>query len=227
MVETLQALSIWAMSTPGRLDPRLKQRVMDQLGRSPATSARESRPGTFDAPVIPLKRRERSTHAARWLGAALAASVILLIGTVAQLFRAHAQTRQAAGLLVQRDQLLAARDALIDQLVDPGVDMITLISSGQARPAVKAFFNRGQRHLTIATTSLETPPAGRAYQLWFIVNGKPVPSVTFVTDRAGRAIVNVTSIPSGAAAAAITTEPQSGSAAPTSAVLFAAKFSSE
>jgi anti-sigma-K factor RskA len=64
-------------------------------------------------------------------------------------------------------------------------------------------------------------PAGRAYQLWFITDGKPVPSVTFKPEADGDASVGQIPVPSDGtvSAAAITVEPEAGSAQPTSPIV--------
>ena len=67
-------------------------------------------------------------------------------------------------------------------------------------------------------------PAGRAYQLWFIRDGKPVPSITFNADSTGHALVQQVPMPADGTitAAAVTEEPAGGSAQPTSPVMLVA-----
>jgi anti-sigma-K factor RskA len=64
-------------------------------------------------------------------------------------------------------------------------------------------------------------PAGRTYQLWFIQDGKPVPSVTFNPEPVGHARVEQIAVPrdGDVSAAAVTVEPEGGSAQPTSPIL--------
>ena len=64
-------------------------------------------------------------------------------------------------------------------------------------------------------------PQGRTYQLWFIKDGKPVPSVTFNVAPAGDAVVSQVSVPAEGqlSAAAVTEEPAGGSPQPTTPVL--------
>ena len=68
---------------------------------------------------------------------------------------------------------------------------------------------------------LKAVPTGQAYQLWFIKDGKPVPSVTFKPEPDGHAKVEQIPVPSDGAvsAAAITVEPEAGSAQPTSPIV--------
>jgi anti-sigma-K factor RskA len=64
-------------------------------------------------------------------------------------------------------------------------------------------------------------PEGRAYQLWFIRDGKPVPSVTFKPQPTGDANLEQVEVPSGGdiSAAAVTIEPETGSTEPTSPIV--------
>ena len=103
-----------------------------------------------------------------------------------------------------------------------------MAATGAAKPAIKAYLNRRRRTLFLSAGSLETPPAGQVYQLWFIVDGKPVPSVTFRPDSTGHALVHDVAIPAGeVSATAITREPEGGSATPTMPILFVGKHATE
>jgi len=105
---------------------------------------------------------------------------------------------------------------------------VTLAATGATRPVVKAYVNRVRRTMMLSAGLLDTLPAGRAYQVWFIVGGKAVPSVTFRPDSAGRALLRDVPLPAGAVAAtAITQEPAGGSPAPTTPVLFVGKLTTE
>jgi len=73
----------------------------------------------------------------------------------------------------------------------------------------------------VSASKLKPAPAGRTYQLWFIRDGKPVPSVTFNVAPAGDALVSDVTVPTGGeiSAAAITEEPAGGSQQPTTPIL--------
>jgi anti-sigma-K factor RskA len=68
---------------------------------------------------------------------------------------------------------------------------------------------------------LKPVPAGRAYQLWFIKDGAPVPSVTFKPEPDGHVSVEQIPVPAEGevSAAAVTVEPESGSTEPTMPIL--------
>jgi anti-sigma-K factor RskA len=63
--------------------------------------------------------------------------------------------------------------------------------------------------------------AAKAYQLWFITDGKPVPSVTFQPEPSGHAMAEGIPVPTDGTvgAAALAVEPEAGSAQPTSPIV--------
>jgi anti-sigma-K factor RskA len=73
----------------------------------------------------------------------------------------------------------------------------------------------------LLTYGLPPSPAGKEYQLWFIVgNNPPIPSGTFAPDNAGRGAMRA-EVPEQAmdsAVFAVTLEPAGGVTAPTGAI---------
>lgn len=220
LAATLEALGTLALSTPATPAPGLKSRVMERIAATKHAGS--------DAKVISIASRTRPSRTPLWLGAALAASLLL----VAKLSFSLKDARQdAATAKVAMDgnlHALAQRDSVIAQLTDPATEAVTLAATGATRPVVKAYVNRIRRTMMLSAGLLDTLPAGRAYQVWFIVEGKPVPSVTFRPDSAGRALLREVPMPAGAVAAtAITQEPAGGSPAPTTPILFVGKLTTE
>jgi anti-sigma-K factor RskA len=220
LAATHETLSTLAFSTPATPPPELKHRVMERVGTA-ATSGPTTK-------VIRMASHARASRAPLWLGAALAASLLLIAKLSFDLSAAH---REAASALVAGNadrRSLAQRDSLITQLTDPAAETVTLAATGAARPVIKAYVDRARRTMMLSAALLDTLPVGRAYQVWFIVDGKPVPSVTFRPDSTGRALLRALPIPAGAVAAtAITQEPEGGSTAPTTPVLFVGKLATE
>ncbi len=73
--------------------------------------------------------------------------------------------------------------------------------------------------ITVTVSNLPPPAAGKAYQLWFMVKGQPIPGTVFVTGQDGRAMIHG-QIPvraRGASAFAITLEESNGANKPTGA----------
>ena len=73
------------------------------------------------------------------------------------------------------------------------------------------------RGLLFAAEDLPTLPAGRDYQLWAIVAGKPISHGVFGLEANGRAQLLANAPPGPADAFAVTIEPAGGVPAPTSA----------
>ena len=127
---------------------------------------------------------------------------------------------QRDSTLAIQQQQLAERQALLETVLDPEVRLYQLTASGDPEPGIQLFWNQRRNQALVNAYRLKPIPTGRAYQLWFIRDGKPVPSVTF-SPKNGSATVSGIKVPSGGkiSAAAITVEPSSGSAQPTSAIV--------
>ena len=161
-----------------------------------------------------------------WL--AVAASLLLAIGMGASLVSTRGRlTAVEAALgereraLAQTEQRLSEREATLNSLLEPGVQLFQLTASGDPDPGIQLFWNQRQQRAIVHGYRLKPVPAGRAYQLWFIKDGQPVPSVTFKPEADGHAKVEQIPVPEGGtlSAAAITVEPEGGSAQPTSPIV--------
>jgi anti-sigma-K factor RskA len=139
-----------------------------------------------------------------------------------------------AGLLSTRSELaalrqqlaatglqLAAREATLNAIFEPDVQMFQLTASGDPDPGMQLFWDRRRHRAILHGFKLRQVPAGRAYQLWFIKDGAPVPSVTFKPEPDGHVKLEQVAVPEDGtvSAAAVTLEPESGSTQPTSPIL--------
>jgi anti-sigma-K factor RskA len=170
--------------------------------------------------------RSAGGRGAPWL--ALAASLLLAVGLGAGLVSARGRLAAVETELASRDrtlaqtrQQLAERQATLNSILEPGVQLFQLTASGDPEPGIQLFWNREQHRAIVHGYRLKAVPAGQAYQLWFIKDGKPVPSVTFKPEADGDASVGQIPVPSDGtvSAAAITVEPEAGSAQPTSPIV--------
>jgi anti-sigma-K factor RskA len=86
---------------------------------------------------------------------------------------------------------------------------------------MQLFWDRRRHRAVLHGFKLRQVPEGRAYQLWFIKDGAPVPSVTFKPEPDGHVKLEQVVVPEDGtvSAAAVTLEPESGSAQPTSPIL--------
>jgi len=221
--ETAALLALSAPETqPGAA---LRARVLD------AVAATKVRP-------LPARTLAASFAVQRWtplLWGALAASLAVAVGLGIQSWRLAGELARRTADLAERDstiaqqmrtladqgQQLAARDSTLASLLSPGVELIQLTASGDPDPRIQLFWDRRHNTAVLHASKLKPVPRGRTYQLWFIKDGKPVPSVTFGVAPAGEALISRVAVPSEGlvSAAAVTEEPEGGSPQPTTPIL--------
>jgi anti-sigma-K factor RskA len=206
-------------SVPG---PDLRDRVLARVGHEKSRAL----PSGGRAPRRPIPL-------AMWgaLAACLLAAVGLgagFLSTRKQLGDAQSQYTDLARTLdrqrrqlAEREKTLAEREATLNALTEPGVELYQLTASGDPEPGIQLFWNREKNLAIVNGFRLKPLPSGQAYQLWFIEDGKPVPSVTFKPEPSGHAKVEGVTVPTAGelSAAAITVEPEGGSPQPTSPIL--------
>jgi anti-sigma-K factor RskA len=198
----------------------LKQRVLARVEASATPGST-----TEELAVLPLTPRSRTTS---WLGFALAASLALVVKLSFDLRSARRAGEEAVLAVAARDAAIATKDSLLATLTDPSMEMVTLAATGERKPMLRAYIDHQRHRMTLSASSLDPMPSGRVYQLWFIMDGKKVPSVTFTPGTDGRAMVENVPMPSGAIdATAITAEPVGGSPTPTTAALFVGKLATQ
>jgi len=132
-----------------------------------------------------------------------------LANTVNQTEQQLAQTRQELANTRADRELLAAPEALTATLA--GTKMAE-------RARARLTFDERTGRAMLVAADLPPAPAGFAYQLWFIAEGRPpMPGKVFTTDQTGHAEMHDTVPPEGrhAAVYAVTLEPASGMSAPT------------
>ncbi len=164
---------------------------------------------------VPLRPTRTRGRAVLWV--ALAASLLAVVGLGLNLQSARDDLRDLRELLADTQGRLAAREATLNAIFEPGVQMYQLTATGDPEPGIQLFYDRQRERAIIHGFRLREVPEGRAYQLWFIRDGKPVPSVTFKPEADGHARVEQIPVPTGGdvSAAAVTIEPESGSTQPT------------
>jgi anti-sigma-K factor RskA len=202
--------------TEARPAAELRGRVLARVGEQKTTMLPPrpaAPPGRRPTPVI-------------W--GALAASLLAVVGLGAGMISLRGrvdalQTELAAReqTLSERERLLRAREATLNAILEPGVRLFQLTASGDPQPLIQLFWDQRRNVAILHGFQLKGVPQSRAYQLWFIRDGKPVPSITFKPESNGHAKVERIPVPAGGAlsAAAITVEPESGSPQPTSPIL--------
>ena len=186
-----------------------------------------------EAKVIPLNAEQRNDYPAkiRSLRLALVACIALLIVSVAALYSAHSDLGSArdqiASLSADREKFsstvnyMKANNADLNRIVaiadDPNWKTIKL--AGQKNPGdnMVVYWHPKGKHVMVNTNKMVLPTNDKAhqYQLWALVNGKPVDLGVFdVKSDSSRILVDMKDI-GIAQAFAVTLEQRGGSPTPT------------
>jgi anti-sigma-K factor RskA len=206
VAEYREVAALLALAGPEpALSPDLRERVLAR-GRRPTARPAAGRP------------------APPWL--AIAAGLVAVVGLgfgYSQFTNMHDLRRELAQMgrrLEQTSDSLRAREATLNSILEPGVQLFQLTASGDPDPLVQLFWDRQRHRAIMHGFRLDSVPQGRAYQLWFIKDGAPVPSVTFRPEPTGHVLVEGIEVPADGevTAAALTVEPESGSPQPTSPI---------
>jgi DICT domain-containing protein len=193
--------------------PLLKARIMHQIRRDIAQ------------PVNGNVAEMRAVRPIVWPAYAVAAAcLVIALATGIFNISLNDQMRQTRTELAQIDtqnhrlllELAHQRTALAD-IVSPDAQRFT-VDHGQVV--------RYGKRLYLAMDALPAPPRGKVYQAWTERTGadRMSPSVTFVPNRNGVAVVPIPADASALAAVAVSVEPDGGSKQPTSTPTFVLKF---
>jgi|KBSMisStandDraft_5_1062788.scaffolds.fasta_scaffold241674_3 anti-sigma-K factor RskA len=180
-------------------------------------------PSRLKRRVMASVGRERSGFA--WIAALAAAAAVIValwLGiqqrtTDRELSKARLDLQQSAG---ERDRLEQA----LTFLNQPETRQVNFGLDKPAPPRGNFFLNPRLGVLLIAS-NLPALPAGKAYELWVIPKGDaPRPAGTFQADPQGTAMHILNGTVDSSVTLAVTVEPEAGSPAPTSGILFSAGF---
>ena len=188
-------------------------------------------PGT-GSNVVPFTKPARRTWSIASKVGAIAASLafLALIVSLVLIWNRYNATRQEMARLSgqlnqtqeelarEREQLAHEREA-IELIASPEARMATLAGTENAtRAHAKFIYDRNTGRAMLMADNLPQAPAGKAYQLWFIAEGKPpMPGQVFTPDASGHAEMR-DEVPiegRNAAVFAVTLEPSKGVSAPT------------
>ena len=192
----------------------LRRRVLDRVAGNKVAPLPAPRALRSAVPAPMWVALAASLALATWLGAGLYTAKEELASSTA----AADSVRSALALVQGR---LTQREKTLNWILEPGIELSMLNSTGSAEPKIQFFVNREKRVAMVHGFNMNPAESGRVYQLWFIQDGKPVPSVTFNAEADGHAMVENITVPAGSGIthAAVTVEPTGGSPAPTSPVI--------
>jgi hypothetical protein len=200
--------------------PQVRARILEGTRSAGKVDASSSN-------VLPLQSRPRQAF---WVPryAAIAASLLfvaLLVGWVILWQQNRRANRELARLSAQYEQAQRDRERnqkLLEILNSPGARVAELVGTNEA-PAAHAVltYDAKSGQAILMTNGLPPAPAGKAYQLWFIVGNLPMPGRVFSIEPNGTG-VSSEQLPLAAAKTAgfaITQESAAGATSPTGPIL--------
>jgi anti-sigma-K factor RskA len=183
--------------------------------------------------VVPPSRLRRRVLAsvglerAVWGWVAALAAACSLIVTLWLSLEKRTADRELADARRTLQQRVAERDRLAQAFTFLNQPETRQVNFGQGQPAPPRgnFFLNPRLGVLLIASNLPLLPAGRAYEMWVIPKGgMPVPAGLFQSASQGTAMHILPGTVDPNVTLAVTIEPESGSPAPTSAILFSAGF---
>jgi len=217
--ETLENFAtVQAMSPPDDLKSIIWDKISDQANHPIVVSSEK----TKELPQSPLPSTVRKFSTLNW---SIAASILLSLSIGANIYFQNKITvnqnllEQSVSKQESTQKALMSLEEKWAMLQDPAIKTIALAGVEQ-HPKLKAhvFWNTSTRDVYVSLENLPPAPEGMQYQLWAIVDGKPVDAGVFPLDHTDR-ITSMNQIPK-AQAFAITLETKGGNPTPNLSQLY-------
>jgi anti-sigma-K factor RskA len=207
-LEQLQGdLALLALSASGPRPPlHSRERLMAAIAKEPRRA------------TVRLVQRKPWWIALEWATAVAAVAMIVV------LLRQNTDLRQRVAALeadssAQQKQLLQAKELIATLTSAEAVHFTLVAAKAPPQPQGKAIYLRSTGTLVFLASNMPELPPQKTYELWLIpTSGAPIPAGLFRPDSHGSAALIKPPLPTGVEAKtfAITVEPGTGSAAPTS-----------
>ncbi len=182
-----------------------------------------------------LTRTPAIAARSRWplalVSVGLAASLVVAVRYASQVSRLEgdvaARERALAGASAEAEK----RHHQLNLILEGEKDLVVVhlkAADTTAGPGVQLFWNQKQRLAIGHAFRLKPAPTGRAYQVWFVVSGKPFGVKVFNSDPDGHALFEdfaLPAVPDGVTEVLVTEEPSTGSPQPTSAPFMGGRVS--
>lgn len=197
------------LSPPADVKAKILEQIVD----------RKSEPG-----IIPMNR---ASAVALWRFAAAASVSIAIVASIlaytywsrwrkvdAQLITMMEASRTLASNYNQVNRRLDKLESDLIIIENPEFDKVVLKGTANAPDALASlYWNPSTREVYLRIQNLKQLSSDNQYQLWAIIDGKPVDAGVFDTDIAG--LIRMKDIGKGATTFAVTIEPRGGKASPT------------
>jgi anti-sigma-K factor RskA len=220
------ALEKYAVQNAVKPSEGLESRIFTRIGISPSATQQEAK-------IIPLNPEISNKYQStiRSLRFALVACIALLVVSVAALYSAHSDLGtakdQIASLSADREKFSATVNYMktnnsdLNKVIaiadDPSWKTIKLAGQKNPNDNMVVYWHPAQKHVMVNTNKMVLPANDKThqYQLWALVNGKPVDLGVFdVNPENSHILVNMKEI-GIAQAFAVTLEQRGGSPTPT------------
>jgi hypothetical protein len=173
-------------------------------------------------PIVPTPKPMK------WLQRAVAVSVLLLMGSIILNFYFYSKSvsyqNQYKTLLVSQTSLMAKNQAMeagFKMMTDPAVKQVVMPGTSKFQESLATvFWDSRSKDVYLLVNNLPKPSPDKQYQLWAIVDGKPVDAgMLNMEDNSGGMVHKMRNIPT-AQAFAITLENKGGSKSPTMEAMY-------
>lgn len=238
-VDMERYIQLWAAKPPAGI----KRQIMERLHKNEAEDPVSAEPETI---TTASDEDTFSENTGSGLGLNLsqlqiwqysaAAAIVLLLGSVVMNIVSYGNSnsyqQQLSSLQAEQASLLAEKDALKEQLdftqkengvmKDPSFKWIRMPGVGKHTGIVATIcWNPQSKETFILAQALPEPPADKQYQLWAIVNGKPIDAGVFELGSKAHTVQKVKAV-DNAQVFAVTLEKKGGSPSPTLEQMFVA-----
>lgn len=168
----------------------------------------------LQAPVIALPRFDKSEKNPNWLKFAAAAAVILLLGSAVLNFVLYRKLdRQSA--IIQKEEPLTLPETDYAVMMNPAITPVAMYGVGiHAICRCTLYWDKKTRKAYIMIHHLAKSPSSREYQLWAMVDGKPV-SVGLIDESIRGRFIELSKVPPNAKGFLVTLETAGGNDSPT------------
>ena len=220
--EIEEALELYAMQNAQKPSANVKDTLMHQLFPAQNKSAEQTIAPIISQPVSKVVNMEANKKTGSFYKLASAAMLVLLVGSIAFAYYFYQQFHQTKNELATAQQSIEEQQKLnesltgnLDIVTDKYAQSVFLKGTPQAPNATaKIFWMKNTGQVYVDYRDLPAPPSGKQYQLWAIVDGKPVDAGMINTEKGTYSIQKMKTF-GKADAFAITLEKSGGSPTPT------------
>lgn len=203
----------------------LKSKIWDRIQQQEKVELPVEKPiipiqtNVQQSPVKTEIQQTKSEKIGNWKNFAIAASLLFLISTGANLYWMNSQSEMKEEMANMKNENQSKNLAMqnmqqkLDVVANPNMKKIVL-AGVEKHPEAKAtvLWDANSKDVYLSVNNLPKAPEGMQYQLWAIEDGKPVSAGMYSEDKDMKiALANITK----AQAFAITLEKKGGSEAPT------------